>query len=164
MTSNPVTDKFLEQLQRVMRLRPKLVFPDEHVSDVRRQILDLKNGAGGGPGDRIFLFRILDILTRSEIAPTMGELSAQLGIPLSSATRMADSLVRLNFVERLIDSHDRRVVRLSMTETGRQFVRMAMDYIRQHIDRLLSRLDSEEQAQLLRLVVKLIDSVQGGTP
>jgi DNA-binding MarR family transcriptional regulator len=132
------------------------------VAGIKQQIADLRNGVGGSPGDRIFLFRTLDILTQSETGPTMGELSAELGIPLSSATRMADGLVRANFAERCADPGDRRVVRLCMTATGRQFVRTATGYIRQHIVDLLGHLTADEQAQLLRLMTKLIDSVEAG--
>jgi len=155
-----VVDQFVELLQRFIRLRPKLAFPDENVSGLRRQMQDLRNDAGGNPGDRIFLLRILEILMRSETPPTMGELSAQLELPLSSATRMADALVRASFAERRADPTDRRVVRLCMTDSGGQLIQLAMNHIKQHIAQLLKHFSSEEQTQLLRLMNKLIDSVQ----
>jgi len=158
-TSEQMASEFVDLLQRLFRLRPKLVFPDERVASMKQQLHSLKD-SGVDPEDRMFLFRILDMLRRSETLPTMGELSAELGIPLSSATRLADSLVHANFVERCTDAHDRRVVRLCMTETGRQFIELGIDYTRQRILQLLNRFSPDEQAQLLRLMNKLIDSMQ----
>jgi DNA-binding MarR family transcriptional regulator len=162
-TSQQMTDQFVQILQRFMRLRPKLVLPDRHVrhvSNLREQLQNLKNTAAGNPEDRMFLFRILDILSHSETPPTMGELSTELEIPLSSATRMANGLVRANFVERSTDRNDRRVVRLCLTENGRQFIHIAMEHMKEHIALLLKHLSLEEQAQLLRLMNKVLDSIQ----
>jgi DNA-binding MarR family transcriptional regulator len=153
-------DQFVELLQRFIRLRPKLAFPDEDVGSLRRQMRHLRKDARGEPGDRIFLLRILEILMRSEAPPTMGELSAELGLPLSSATRMADALVRAKFAERRADANDRRVVRLCMTQSGGQFIDMTMLHVKRHVVQLLKHFSSEEQAQLLRLMNKLADSLQ----
>jgi DNA-binding MarR family transcriptional regulator len=153
-------EQLMELLQRFMRLQPNLAFPDENVARLQRQMRELRRGASGNPGDRIFLFRILDNLRRKETPPTMGALSAELGIPLSTATRMADGLVRAKFAKRRTDANDRRVVRLCMTETGRQFIQTAMNHAKQHIAQLLNHFSTEEQAQLLRLMNKLIDSMQ----
>ena len=153
-------EQFVKLLQRLMRLRPKLIFQDESIASIRKQIQDLKEGGAGTHEDRIFLFRTLDILAHSETPPTMGELSAELGIPLSSATRMADGLVRAKFVQRCDDPHDRRIVRLCITKAGQQFIQMATTYIKGRIVQILNRFTPDEQAQLLRLMNKLIDSIQ----
>ncbi len=158
-TSEQIADEFVELVQRLFRLRPKLIFPDERVASIKQQLHSFKE-SGGNPEDRMFLLRILDILTHSETPPTMGELSAELGIPLSSATRLADGLVRANFVERSADPNDRRVVRLCMTEDGRQFIRLGVDYLKQRVVQLLNHFSPDERAQLLRLMNKLIDSIE----
>jgi DNA-binding MarR family transcriptional regulator len=161
MTNEAKTvDQFVELAQRLMRLRPKLVFQDESVARIKKQMKELKESGAGGHEDRIFLFRILDMLIHSETPPTMGELSAQLGIPLSSATRMADGLVRAKFAARCDDPNDRRIVRLCVTDTGRQFIEMATSFMKERITHLINRFTSEEQAQLLRLMNKLIDSIE----
>ncbi len=156
-----MADRFLELLQRLLLEHPKLVFPDERVATLRQHLNDLKKSSHASPEDRIFLFRILAILTHSQTPPTMGELSAQLEIPLSSLTRMVDGLVRAKFVERRDDPDDRRIVRLRMTERGEQFIETSLNIIRQRIQQVLERFTPDEQAQLLRLMTKLIDSVQG---
>ncbi len=155
-------DQFVELLQRFIRLRPKLAFPNEHVAGLKQQMRDLHKGLDANPGERIFLFRILDILMRNGTSPTMGELSAELEIPLSSATRLADGLVRAKFAQRCADPKDRRVVRLCLTERGRKFVEAATERIKESIGHVLTHLSTDEQAQLLRLMTKLLDSVQAG--
>ena len=78
-TSEQTTEQFVQFLQRLMRLRPKLIFQDESIARIRKQMQDLKASGAGNHEDRIFLFRILDILAHSEAPPTMGELSSELG-------------------------------------------------------------------------------------
>lgn len=159
-TTEQTADDFVDLIARLIRLRPKLIFQDESIARLRKQMQELKDSAAGNHEDRIFLFRILQALTTSETPPTMGELGAELGIPLSSATRMADGLVRARFVERCDDPHDRRVVRLCLTKTGRQFIQAATGFMRGRIMQLLRHFTPEEQAQLLRLMNKLIDSIE----
>jgi DNA-binding MarR family transcriptional regulator len=158
--SDQIANEFVQLVQRFLRLHPRLVFPDERVASMREQLRDLKASSAANPEERVFLFRILAILRQSETPPTMGELGAELGLPLSSATRMADGLVRANLAERCADPNDRRVVRLCMTDGGRQFIEMGLSFVRERIVQVLNHFSAREQAQLLRLVTKLIDSMQ----
>jgi len=159
-TSEQTADEFIALVQRFMRVRPKELFQDESLVQTMKQMQALKETAAGNHEDRIFLFRILHTLITNESPPTMGELSAELGIPLSSATRMADGLVRAKLAERCDDPHDRRVVRLCVTKTGTQFMQMATSFMRGRITHLLNHFTAEEQAQLLHLMNKLIDSIE----
>ena len=158
--NDPAADRFVELLQGLLRFHPKLVFPDERLANLRRQLRTIRESSRGNPEDRAFLFRILFALRDREPAPTMGELSGELGIPLSSATRMADGLVRARFVQRQADPKDRRVVRLCMTERVDQFIETAKKYMRERVEQLLRRFSAEEQEQLIRLLGKLVDSLQ----
>ena len=89
----------------------------------------------------------------------MGELSTELGIPLSSATRIIDGLVSGNFIERIPDESDRRVVRVQMTTTGKEIYQTAMEFNKQRIAHLLSKFTLDEQTQLLHLMNKMFDSL-----
>jgi DNA-binding MarR family transcriptional regulator len=157
---SPAADRFVELLQSLLRFHPKLVFPDERLANLQKQLRAIRETSGGNPEDRAFLFRILFALRNRENPPTMGELSGELGIPLSSATRMADGLVRARFVERRADPSDRRVVRLCMTERGIQFIETGKRYMKERVEQLLRRFSTEEQEQLIRLLGKLVDSLQ----
>ena len=158
--SEKIATQFLVLAQRFIRLRPKLAFPDENMAALKRQIHELRESSEDSHEDRVYAFRIPLLLTQRETPPTMSELSAELGIPMSSATRMADWLVRANIVERCNDAHDRRVVRLCITEHGRQLIHIGGDYMKTRILQLLKHFSDEEQAELLRLMTKLIDSIE----
>jgi DNA-binding MarR family transcriptional regulator len=155
-----MTDRLVDLLARLIRQHPRLVFPDERVKNLKAQLKSLRASSADHPEDRMFLFRILAVLRDREQPPTMGELSAELGIPLSTATRMADRLVRGRIVERRDDPSDRRIVRLCLTAKGTKFIDLGAGFLRQRVSHMLSRFTPDEQAQLLRLVGKLIDSLE----
>ena len=152
-----MTDQLFELVQRFIHQRPKLVMP-EHVVRFKKQMENLKLGGATNHEDRAFFFRIFIILEQRETAPTMGELSAELGVPLSTATRVVDGLVSANFIERVNDTRDRRVVRVQMTGSGRQMYQSVMEYNKQRVAHILGKFTPEEQSQLLYLMTKLFNS------
>lgn len=158
-TTQEIADRFIELLESFVHLRPKLFAPD-HASPFRQQMENLKNSGMVDFEDRPFFFRILSMLSHRKTSPTMGELSGELGIPLSSATRIVDGLVNANLLERVNDPLDRRVVRIQMSEYGRQFSLAAEEHVKQHITRLLGNFSPAEQEQLLQLVTKLFKSME----
>lgn len=159
MATEQVPDQFFELLQRFIHLRPKLFVVPEAVARFKQQMQYMKLGGANDPEDRAFIFRVFIVLERSQPAPTMGELSAELGIPLSSATRIVDGLVSANFIERVHDANDRRLVRVQMTRVGRQLYQTAVDFYKQRMLHMLSKFSPEEQNQLLHLMNKLFDSL-----
>jgi DNA-binding MarR family transcriptional regulator len=161
MPTEKTADQFVELIQRYICLRPKLILP-EHVTQFRKKMESLKSkmsGAGGSPEDHAFLFRILILLAQSASPLTMSELSAELNVPLSTATRIVDWLVRGDLVERFNDPNDRRIVRVGTSKGGRELYEMGMTYNKQRITRLLKDFTAEEQTQLLNLAKKLFDSL-----
>jgi DNA-binding MarR family transcriptional regulator len=158
-TTQDIADRFVELLEGFVQLRPKLISP-ENAPHFRQQMESLKNSGMVNFEDRPMLFRILIVLLRSNTPPTMGELSSDLGIPLSSTTRIVDGLVNSNLLERINDPQDRRVVRIQMSEYGKQFSQTLTDHIKQHIARLLDTFSPTEQEQFLHLVTKLFKSME----
>lgn len=160
LSTDQMTDRVVDLLARLIRQHPRLVFPDERVKHLKQQLKSLRASIADHPEDRMFLFRILAVLRNRAQAPTMGELSAELGMPLSTATRMADNLVRAKLVARCDDATDRRIVRLCLTANGTKFIEMGLELLRQRVSQVLSRFTADEQAQLLKLVGKLIESLE----
>ena len=154
--SAQTVEQYMELLQRFVCLRVDLMLP-EHLVRFKQQIENSRSSTGSAE-DYTFLFRIFTLLAQSKTPPTMSELSAHLNLPFSSATRLIDWLVRARFVERLPDPHDRRVVRVHMTSSGEQLYQISMDYNKQQIAHLLKDFSTTEQAQLLRLMNKLLDA------
>ncbi len=153
-------DQFLVLAKRFIRLRPQLVLPDERMTTLKGRIRALRRTGRLSHEDQWYLFRIPLLLTQRPTPPTMSEISAELNIPMSSATRMADWLVRARMVQRCSDPNDRRVVRLCMTESGQELIRIGSEYMRGRIQQLLQHFSDEEQQQLLKLMTKLIDSIE----
>ncbi|MBI4217006.1 MAG: MarR family transcriptional regulator [Chloroflexi bacterium] len=110
-----------------------------------------------GPGLSLF-FRVSVILSDTD-SPTMSELSTGLGVPTSTATRMVDWLEAVGFIHRLADPRDRRVVRVVLTDKGRE-LRQAMDArILERIHQALDCLSPEEQVNLVTLLQKVASAL-----
>jgi DNA-binding MarR family transcriptional regulator len=161
MSTENISEQFIELMQKFICMRPKMILP-EHVIQFRKKMQGLKSkmeGIGSSPEEHASLFRILILLSQSATPLTMSELSAELNVPMSTATRIVDGLVRGEMVERINDPSDRRVVRVSMSKNGRELYEQGMSYNKQRINRLLKAFSSEEQIQLLKLMNKLFDSL-----
>ncbi len=158
--SEKTADQFLVLAKRFIRLRPQLVLPDERMTTFKSRVRALRRTGRLSHEDQWFLFRIPLLLAQRNTPPTMSEVSAELNIPMSSATRMADWLVRAKIVQRRSDANDRRVVRLCMTDSGQELIRIGGEYMRARIQQLLQHFSEAEQEELLRLMTKLIDSIE----
>jgi DNA-binding MarR family transcriptional regulator len=162
LTPTPTTENFVELLQKFIHLRPKLILPDRVVRFKQQISESFKNSKTGGPDDFHFIFHIFIILAQRDSPPTMGELSADLNTPFSTATRIVDGLVQSHFVERFSDPDDRRIVRVQMTSNGREFYQTFLDYNQDRIEHLLNNFSTEEKCQLYHLMSKLLDSLESG--
>ena len=86
---------------------------------------------------------------------TMGDLSQKLSVPFSTASRMIDWWAENEFVQRLPDPEDRRIVRISMTETGKKLHILIEKLISESAQQCLSCLTTKEQTTLLTLIRKV---------
>ena len=155
-------EQFFELMQRFVRLRPRFVAP-EPLAQFKRDVERLPGGPGK-PSDRTSVYRALIVLAQAERSPSMSELSASLGVPLSTATRTVDWLVARGVVSRAADPKDRRTVRILMTAKGQHIFQAFAEFNRQRIARLLRAFSPAEQAQLLKLMNRLLDSFQAEGP
>ena len=156
MPTETTAEQFVELFHKYMNLHMKLELPED-VAIFRKKMAALR-GASHTFEDKAFLYRIFMLLSQNEEPLTMGRLSSELDIPLSTATRIVDGLVQAGIVERVNDPSDRRVVRVGMSENGRELYEAGMTYNRQRIARLLNVFTAEEQEQLLKLMNKLFDA------
>ncbi len=118
MSTEKTAEQFMDLIQRYMTLRPRLIPP----KDVLRFKETMKSFKGSDykTGDHEFVFRILMLLSNNPDPLTMSELSSELNVPMSTATRIVDGLVQRDMVERVNDPNDRRVVRVGMSKNGRK--------------------------------------------
>ena len=99
-------------------------------------------------------FRSLEFLASAEPRKTK-ELAKYLGLAVNSVTDVVDALEQKGLARRRRDDADRRVVRVELTEAGRE---AAETVARGHLDiyrTYLSALTAEEQETLLALYRKI---------
>jgi DNA-binding MarR family transcriptional regulator len=121
---------------------------------------DLATGPGSGlhPGVNPNTIGRAATILRSHQSLTMSELSAALSVPLSTTTRMVDWFVATEQAVRLPDPDDRRVVRVALTEKGRQLHEFIETQLAQRAQGTLKCLTEEERSTLAALLRKLTSS------
>jgi DNA-binding MarR family transcriptional regulator len=87
--------------------------------------------------------------------PTMGELSKALSLPMSTVSRIVSMLEEQGFARRLPDAEDGRVVRVDLTNGGRQIYEAMLSHGVRNAQRVLDCLTAEEQMILLTLLGKV---------
>ena len=92
--------------------------------------------------------------------PTMGELSKALSLPLSTVSRIVDMLEEQGFAKRHPDAEDGRVVRVGLTDTGRQIYEAMLRHGVRNAQSILDCLTSEEQIILLTLLGKVASNLK----
>ena len=157
MSTERTVEQFVELFHRYMTLRIKPELPED-AALFRKKMAALK-GASHTFEDKAFLYRIFMLLSQDEEPLTMGRLSSELDVPLSTTTRIVDGLVQAGMVERVTDPSDRRVVRVGMSKNGRELYEAGIAYNKQRIAKLLCVFTAEEQEQLLKLMNKLFDAI-----
>jgi DNA-binding MarR family transcriptional regulator len=99
--------------------------------------------------------RALRMITRSDEPPRMTELADHLGIVPRSVTTVIDALEQAGLVRREIDPHNRRAIRLHLTDRGmavRDDMREARRRAAEDLFAPLSGNDRKALAELLSLL------------
>lgn len=156
------TLQFTEIVQHIIRLKPRLrgILPEDLAHIKARLDKSHPDGHPANDMDYALLYQVGVILARQQEPLTMGELSKVLDVPLSTATRIVDWLVKNDFVERLPDPEDRRIVRVALTATGHDMLESGNEYVRKRVEHLLYRFTPEERENLVFLLGKLVDALE----
>jgi DNA-binding MarR family transcriptional regulator len=161
---SPYSAQLAEIIQHFIRLRARLrsVFPDdEEIQDIiARLVVSHPEGKAASAADFDLLFHVCVVLSGHREPITMGELSQALDVPLSTATRIVDWLVRNDYAERLSDPTDRRVVRVSLTETGEAVYEVGNRLIQNRVEALLRPFTVAERENLVALANKLVTAFE----
>ncbi len=138
------------------RNRFRGMFP-ENLSALIEQARQDSKKEGGGSFNQFYAYYTLgNVLYRRNEPIAMGELSRILDVPFSTATHLVDGFVKNGFAQRGDDPNDRRVVRVELTDSGRQLLEMVNDFVSQRIVRIMDAFTDEEQDQFIALVRKLV--------
>ncbi len=91
---------------------------------------------------------------------TMGEIGRAMDVPMSTATRIVDWFVQNDYVERLSDPEDRRIVRIAWTEAGKEVYQAIISHALQQIDKLLAHFSAMEREQFVVLLEKFANILE----
>jgi DNA-binding MarR family transcriptional regulator len=92
---------------------------------------------------------------------TSGQIASSLGIGLSTLTGIVDRLAEQDLVTRREDLKDRRVTRVLPTPRGQQLVDELLEYRKEVITALLSRLDGDQLRCVDTAFTYLIEAANG---
>jgi DNA-binding MarR family transcriptional regulator len=81
---------------------------------------------------------------------TMNDLSLKMKLASSTMTRMVDQLVQKGLVDRQPDAEDRRVVRVRLTESGRQAKQQLDETLQSFFLTVMQDIPDNEREQLIR--------------
>ena len=88
-------------------------------------------------------------------ATRLTELSTAQGVTQPAMTQLVTRLERDGYVERGGSPHDARVVLVSLTESGRAFLRHRREMRAAHLTDLLDRLPADDRARILAAIPAL---------
>ena len=129
------------------------------IIDATRLLRDQASRHGATDRFSLAQLRVLTRVAETE-APTMTEIAESLAVTSPTATALIDRLVQDHALERVPDEHDRRLVRLRITKTGRATLVALRRQARQRIEALVGMLEPDEQRQLIHILQKMIRSYQ----
>lgn len=101
--------------------------------------------------------KLLHFLEDADHELTLKEAAERVHVSLPAASRMVDDLVRRGFVERAEDTEDRRMKRVSVTESGRTVIRRLNAARLIGLDRFAQDLTEDERAALATALAKLME-------
>lgn len=89
-------------------------------------------------------------------APTVSEVAARLGFAKASATTAINKLAALGFVVKTQSEADKRVFRVSLTESGEQLAHARAQTIKTYVDFIASALTQDEARLFEAILTKLV--------
>ena len=91
---------------------------------------------------------------------SMSDIAQHFLIELPSATSLINKLVDQDLVKRYEDQQDRRLVMITLTETGKTMFEQAMSQRKKKFEKILSYLSAKEKQDLLSIFKTLDNKLQ----
>ncbi len=110
-------------------------------------------------GEEVTLTQYRSLVVLASRGPqSMAALAEAVSVTPATASRLCERLVKKGLVRRRSDRHDRRQVRLALTETGRNFVDTVTSRRRQEITELLTVIPPKAQQSVVSALTQLAQS------
>lgn len=91
---------------------------------------------------------------------TVGELALYLNLSKSSATQFIERLVKMDFIERIHDQKDRRIIHLIIKKEGEiQMIKMKKRFVN-NMTKIFSQIPENDLKEFIRIQTKLIEALQ----
>lgn len=90
----------------------------------------------------------------------MKDITKNLNLPPSTATRQVDKLVKLNLVKREIPNDNRRSVILTLTDSGNEAYLNYQEHRSLFVTKILQDFTDEERMTLVKMLQKIIDNTK----
>jgi DNA-binding MarR family transcriptional regulator len=158
----PYPPEIVEIMQRVFRLKNRFrVGVPENIVILRERIRASNLGGKTGYSNDFDLFHNVGLVFSRHDGPiSMGELSRDLNIPLSTATRTMDWMVENGYAQRLPDPQDRRIVRVELTEAGLEIYGAINQFFMERIEQFMGQFTPEERETFTSLLSKVLDALE----
>ena len=104
-------------------------------------------------------FGVIECLGHLGVMP-IGDVSGKLLMSCGNATIIIDNLEKEALVERIREKHDRRVIKVGLTEKGQNLFIQIFPKHAKYVTELNSELTEEEQIQLSHLLKKIGTSLE----
>lgn len=108
-------------------------------------------------GRFVVLLLLFDKLAGSSAAHTPAELAEKAGVTRATMTGLIDTLERDGLVHRAPDLDDRRMLSVTLTKKGDEFIKALLPVHFRRITELMSPLNENERKTLVRLLNKIIE-------
>ncbi|GIN73412.1 MarR family transcriptional regulator [Bacillus sp. J14TS2] len=83
------------------------------------------------------------------------ELSDELTVTRSNISGLLRALEKLSYIKRAFDENDRRRIKVTMTEEGKQILAKAWPIYEEVVKDLFSELNKDEKTKLLSMMIRL---------
>jgi len=115
----------------------------------KREINELTNGTITPP--QIFILIYLNKMGELR----MTDVARYLSVTTAAATGIVDRLVRGGYVSRVYDPSDRRIIRVRLTEKGKDLVKNLIVHKVARIKEIFSRLSDKDRTDYLRVLTRI---------
>jgi DNA-binding MarR family transcriptional regulator len=112
-----------------------------------------------GQGLTMTQVRVLYTL-QTENGLAAGELAERLGVQPSTVTRIVDRLVQNKLVSRVVDEHDRRLVRHYLTEQGDTLFRDLRATADANLGRVFAEMSDEQIERIVEALSDLTEAIE----
>lgn len=135
--------------------KPKEITLDTALLNLRRAMTDALKDQAEKLGQSVAHIEVLKYVFEAG-DPTMKSLATHLKITPPSTSTLVEGLVEKGFLERILDSKDRRTIRIKLTTKSHKLFATLHKSKISIFNEILSRLNSEDKKQLAHLLNKCL--------